>query len=336
MKKIIILSLLAVLAISCSKDDSPTGDFEYGDALYGTWEVTSVDGTGILFDFMKASATFNTDGTYYGEGRFGTGSGTYTAQGNEIKCYVDDMLYATYVVHSLQNNKATMTLKIYGGSTYELRCEKVSSSSVRSVTFSLSYNLPFESGSMSRAFSYSTFYNKYVATKMLVPSTYNIVIQSETGTNKIEINGSWNSNDFITLPEGKYKVTGTSAPNTTYFLQDTVSLAFNEVIEITANTTSYSLNSSYDCYMLAFNADKYNSITFMNLQHKDPSKYLKDDIFFFFANQGFRASSTYEMFLEKVGGGTTKIDLKTFTFEKGKYYYFNETGGSFSLPEMTE
>jgi hypothetical protein len=204
------------------------------------------------------------------------------------------------------------------------------------VTFSLNYNLPFESGSMSRSFSYSTFYNKYVATKKLTPSTYNIVIQSETGANKITVSGRWDRNDFITLPEGKYKVAGTSTPNTTYSLQDTVSLAFNDVIEITSSTTSYSLNSSYDCYMLAFNADKYKSITFKNLQHKAPSKYLKDDIFFFFAKQSFKGVDYSEMDLEKSDGSYTTIDLSTFTFEKGKYYYFNETAGSFSLPEMTE
>ncbi len=116
---------LAIAVSSCSKDDDPLGDFNYpADALYGTWKV--VKAGDVAWPFERTTATFNPDGTYYGRGYFGNGSGTYTAKGNTIRCYVDGDLYCYYEVVSLNGN--TAVLKMYSASGdylgMPITCEK--------------------------------------------------------------------------------------------------------------------------------------------------------------------------------------------------------------------
>lgn len=131
MKRILLLfaAVVCVAFVGCSKDDGNDG-FKYGDAIYGTWDVTHVksDGSWIditspLFSKYQASATFNADGTYSGSGYFGTGSGTYKASGNTIVCYISGSEYARYDVRSLSDNVAEMTMTM-AGSSVDIRCKK--------------------------------------------------------------------------------------------------------------------------------------------------------------------------------------------------------------------
>lgn len=131
MKRILLLfaAIACVAFVGCSDDDDNDG-FKYGDAIYGTWDVTHVksDGSWIditspLFSKYQASATFNADGTYSGSGYFGTGSGTYKASGSMIVCYISGSEYARYDVRSLSDNIAEMTMTM-GDSSVDIRCKK--------------------------------------------------------------------------------------------------------------------------------------------------------------------------------------------------------------------
>lgn len=114
MKKFLLLcvAIASVAFVGCSDDDEP--NFKYGDAIYGTWDITHLkqkdgswlDITSSIFDQFHASATFNSDGTYYGSGYFGNGSGTYKAKGTTIICYIENTEYARYNIHSLSDNVA--------------------------------------------------------------------------------------------------------------------------------------------------------------------------------------------------------------------------------------
>lgn len=131
MKKILLLfaAVAAVAFTGCSKDDE--NSFKYGmDAIYGKWTSTAIksDGNWIdvsdpLFAKYRVSATFNSDGTYYGEGALGTGSGTYKAKGDTITTYVDGKEYGRYKIHSLSNNLAEMTITI-DGESIDIKCQK--------------------------------------------------------------------------------------------------------------------------------------------------------------------------------------------------------------------
>lgn len=131
MKKLLYLAFLPLMLLvatlsSCSSDDdSPLDGFDYpAESLYGTWKITKVGS--MSWPYETTTATFNADGTYSDRGHFGTGSGTYTAKGKVISCYVSGKLYCQYEVKSLSGNTAVLIMSAGGddSSTLTLTCEK--------------------------------------------------------------------------------------------------------------------------------------------------------------------------------------------------------------------
>lgn len=132
MKKLFRIMLLCATVIfafsSCSKDE--TFDYPMND-LYGKWEGTGIyykgewiDLSNWMYQELSFAITFKKDGTYYGEGFFGTGYGTYKAVGKNITTYVDGEKYFTYYVKSLSNDKAEITMYDNSGDSMDLRVEK--------------------------------------------------------------------------------------------------------------------------------------------------------------------------------------------------------------------
>lgn len=121
MKKILFfMALLPMLILSsCSNDDD---DFDYPmDAIYGTWDVTDIKVEGKWYDITTypytkyaMSISFKSDGSYYGKGYFGNGSGTYTAKGKTIITYINGKEFAVYTVKSLSDKNAELTMTIDG------------------------------------------------------------------------------------------------------------------------------------------------------------------------------------------------------------------------------
>ena len=114
---------------SCSSDDD---GFDYPmEQLYGKWKVTMLTVDGSWYDVTKypytkfgMDITFYEDGTYYGSGYLGNGSGTYKVSGKTITTYVSGKVYATYTINSLSENVAYLTLTA-GSQSLEMRAEKV-------------------------------------------------------------------------------------------------------------------------------------------------------------------------------------------------------------------
>lgn len=135
MKKVFLLSLFAIMMIvaGCSSDNEPKSDFDM-NLLYGRWRITHVESKGVMVDvttpsgeaaFKPTYATFKKDGTYYGSGFFGNGSGTYKVKGKTIICYVEGVEYFRYDVISIQGT--TCELKMYRTgslSSIKIRCKK--------------------------------------------------------------------------------------------------------------------------------------------------------------------------------------------------------------------
>lgn len=123
MKKIFLMWMLVFAAVvsfsSCSDDESK---FDYPmDTLYGTWKVTEIMSDGIWYDVTKfpydkfaMSISFNSDGTYYGSGYLGDGSGTYTAESKTIVTYVSGEEYVRYTIKSLTSNTAEFSMQMKG------------------------------------------------------------------------------------------------------------------------------------------------------------------------------------------------------------------------------
>ena len=122
MKKYLSIMFVAIVAMvafsACSSDDDEVKLAD--DSVVGTWTTTSVEVNGKWIDVTQfpytdyaASATFYDDGTYYGRGALGTGSGTWKKKGYTITTYVDGEVYIIYKVSSLTENtmEGTMTMK---------------------------------------------------------------------------------------------------------------------------------------------------------------------------------------------------------------------------------
>lgn len=133
MKKLFGLMLLCTTMVlsfsSCSDDET----FDYPmETLYGKWVGSEIyyDGEWIdlsnwMYQKLSFSISFNEDGTYYGEGFFGTGYGTYKAVGKDITTYIDGEKYLTYYVKSLSNDNAEITMYDNNGDSMDLRVKKV-------------------------------------------------------------------------------------------------------------------------------------------------------------------------------------------------------------------
>lgn len=127
----LILSTMFIALPSCSDDkDEPDGDIKTN--IIGTWEGTAVNFDGQWIDITQYpyssvlgfSATFYENGSYYGSGAFGNGSGTYKIKGSTVETYVGGKLYLTYKVKSMTGTSAEITIIDGSGDTMDARIRK--------------------------------------------------------------------------------------------------------------------------------------------------------------------------------------------------------------------
>lgn len=128
MKKLLGLLLVLMVAsfafVSCSDDKED--DLSKSD-IVGTWKLTEVKttqtGEYINWPFTATYASFKSDGTYYGSGYFGTGSGTWSKKGKTVNTYVEGELYVSYEIISVSATEAEMKMTADGSSLW-IKCKK--------------------------------------------------------------------------------------------------------------------------------------------------------------------------------------------------------------------
>lgn len=132
MKKILVSMFVAIAAMvtfsACSSNDDE--EAVSNDVVVGAWVTTSVEVDGKWYDVttypysrFSASATFYSDGTYYGRGSLGTGRGTWKLSGATITTYVDGEAYIIYKVLSLKDNTMEGTMS-QGGTSMNFKAKK--------------------------------------------------------------------------------------------------------------------------------------------------------------------------------------------------------------------
>ena len=84
---------------------------------------TSQSGSYIDWPFKTTYATFKSDGTYYGSGYFGNGSGTWSIKGNTVNTYVGGELYASYEIISVTSTTSELKMSMDGESIW-IKCKK--------------------------------------------------------------------------------------------------------------------------------------------------------------------------------------------------------------------
>ena len=121
---LLTLVVVTVAFVSCSNDDD---DNQYDPAIVGTWKITEVktsqSGTYINWPFKTTYASFKSDGTYYGSGYFGNGSGTWSIKGNTVNTYVDGDLYASYEIISVTSTTSELKMSMDRESIW-IKCNK--------------------------------------------------------------------------------------------------------------------------------------------------------------------------------------------------------------------
>lgn len=203
-----------------------------------------------------------------------------------------------------------------------------------------------ESGSMSRASNsiYDNFYNKYIKTKTLAPSTYELSFVKSDGSDSVYVKGCWRDKDIVTLTEGSYIVKGTSHPmysniqgKSSYIAQDTVSILFNETVVITKDMATIRLSAKYDCFLLMF--DNANTTDIRYGTFSPIVKAFKSDNMYYLFFKGMniiKDLSDYPLYCTRKNSEVSEIWLSTFNFQKGNYYYFKDYNGVYDIPPMNE
>lgn len=204
----------------------------------------------------------------------------------------------------------------------------------KEVSFTLSVAFP-ESGSMARASAsdlYSEFYNKYIKTYDLTYECYDLSF-SQNGEVVANFSGEWDA-DVITLPVGSYEVKGISTWDSLHDTYDYSKprLSFDQKVIIDESTESLTLKAIYDCCMIMFDKQKFSEVSLYEFQTGRLISFGETDkIFYLFP---FPNKSNREINYTAAGGGLGCVKVDFSILEKGKYYAFDLTSGSFTIPEM--
>lgn len=136
MKKVVLVLMSTLLCLGifgCSSEDEDEFNYDL-DLLYGKWRITHVmQSSGSYYDVTTyyaenyvmepTYATFKSDKTYYGEGYFGNGHGTYTAIAKTITCYINNEVYMTYDVININNTTCELNMK-KDNESIKIKCKK--------------------------------------------------------------------------------------------------------------------------------------------------------------------------------------------------------------------
>ena len=212
------------------------------------------------------------------------------------------------------------------------------------VEFSIDYTFA-KSGSMSRSTGnevYDAFYDKYIKSKVLTPKTYELIFTNKETGSSSTIRGRWDEKDGIRLLEGQYEVVGKSIPlhkrDDFKEFSDSVYIAFNEIVAISKDDTKLLLTAKYDSFLLMFDEENTKSISCNCTGYTGSTMLSKDENnFWIFMQQTYRSTEHTKGFNLDVlrnDGLTSVVPLLNFSFEKGKYYYFNDMTNSFNIPPM--
>ena len=221
-------------------------------------------------------------------------------------------------------------------------CDKNESNTTPEVEFTIDYTF-IESGDMTRATGedvYGQFYNNYIKTKILTPTSYELTFTNTKTGDIANINGLWASKNGIRLPEGTYTVNGTSYRNYngsldlhSEYISDTTFISFNEEIQLAVDQTTLELTAQYDSYLLLFDSTNISAIEYEGLKRWQLKTY--GNLRVLFINRQSTVSTKNDCIkITRTDGTTITIYLKNLPFEIGKYYYFNDMTNSFDIPKM--
>lgn len=201
------------------------------------------------------------------------------------------------------------------------------------------YTLDTSNGnSMSRAVTNEDVFNEFyekIKNGELVAQSYNFTL-TEVNTGVVyTFNGQWDSNDFITLNTGVYRIVGASTADGDN-IQEKCSFTFDEQIEISVTSNVITLHANYDCFLLIFNNSQISSLQNCNGVTLSSFFNFKNYKYAFVTNKLYNDAEKSNAYI--LGKYTNNAEFKVFTgnlnFEKGKYYVYNSVSNGFDVPPM--
>jgi len=248
-------------------------------------------------------------------------------------------------------------------------CKKIDDKDMitNNVSISLNYALAPRSDYMApKGFSisdeYQAFYTKYIANEILTPKTYSITFEGLNNNVVGRVRGVWGTKQLVTFAPDKYAISGTSWPAKYNICGDTCSLKFCDTIDITQSTTNIILKAYYDCSLILIDTTNVKNTNYViskawnySVPFIDAVKpaMMKTDYFYHtFYNSGAMEGcspkneinlNVYSKLIDQIGTPydpaaiiykATTIMLWFYTWETGKYYYFGDSNGSYSLQPM--
>lgn len=327
--------------LSCTSDNNePPFSLTLSDVV-GVWNVTEMTENGETKNIPSGQVTIDLDNDNSYQVKFfsNTYIGTYHLSENTVIGTTLDPITERFKFTKYDGINATIQYSNSVGDKYIFKATKKTYARV-----SLNYTFA-ESGSMSRTTGndvYTTFFDKYIKTKQLTPTTYSLTFTNKETGAIATINGRWDKNDGIRLPEGTYNITGISTPIEKDFKEwsDSVYLAFNEDVVIKKNMTQLTLTAIYDSYLILLDTENTQSVV---CKCRDLTSTTKngilnhDDTVFWLSMQKTYHNYTkndYYLTITRNDGQKSTINLFDIPFEKGKYYYFNDMTNSFDIPKM--
>jgi hypothetical protein len=229
-------------------------------------------------------------------------------------------------------------------------CKKIDDKDLitNNVSISLDYKLTPRSDYMTTKAgspiteAYNAFYAKYIDSRLLTPAKYVLNFEGINHHFKTQIIGKWQYKDIVTLPEDTYIVSGKSWAVKYQASGDTCYLSIDDTILVDANTTNITVKATYDCYLLLFDNTYITGYSIIEsplapepqITGVHDSQMRKDEKFYhIFCREN---NITIDFSLQTGRYGTTsELVLANYTFTKGKYYYFENTNGSYSLQPMS-
>ena len=254
-----------------------------------------------------------------------------------------------------------------------VRCTKepMDIPSTGNVKISIDYGFPSSGNITTKGTSvYLDFYNKYISSKILTPRTYSINFTSINLHTAQTVEGEWGSKMLVSLAPDKYAIEGISHPTKYPVCGDTCYLKFHDTIDITQTSTNITLKAYYDCSLILLDTtDVKNTLffadttkwTYYTYFYKAVKKtMMKTEAFYHsFYSEGPANGDGYDktnLYLNVVSRRTepviamptpmnphpptienksTTIVLWLYTWQPGKYYYFENTADVYNLTPMT-
>jgi len=183
---------------------------------------------------------------------------------------------------------------------------------------------------------FNEFYDEMKSGAMVAPS-YELTFTEKTTNATYKFTGTWSGKNMITLRTGQYYVYGKSEALGEN-IQDKCSIIIDDNIIVDTDKTSITLKASYDCSLVVFSDASISSLSNFNGHESKPFFKFKTYYYAFVKSTLYNSSNKDKAYIEGTRKDNSSFNVFTgnLSFEKGKYYIYNNVATDFDLPPMDE